>query len=97
MSVVHQCIYVQHLLEIYCHLVQAARASSKGAAAAVQIFTLVSMPSLPFVSEMAWMRLSNGEVARTKLKSRKSEVESADSRRNETIIPNGTVTHHDKV
>ena len=46
--------------------------------------------------EMAWMRLSNGEVARTKLKSRKSEVESADSRRNETIIPNGTVTHHDK-
>ena len=51
--------------------------------------------SLPCVSEMAWVRLSNGEVTRTKLKTRKGD-ESADSRRNENIIPNGT-SHHEKV
>merc|ERR1712223_1021829 len=44
--------------------------------------------------EMAWVRLSNGEVARTKLKTRKGD-EPADSRRNENIIPNGT-SHHEK-
>jgi len=44
--------------------------------------------------EMAWVRLSNGEVTRTKLKTRKGD-ESADSRRNENIIPNGT-SHHEK-
>jgi len=49
--------------------------------------------------EMAWVRLSNGEVAkRTKLKTRKGGDESsADSRRNDkkNIIPHGT-THHEK-
>lgn len=49
--------------------------------------------------EMAWVRLSNGEVAkRTKLKTRKGGDESsADSRRNDkkNIIPNGT-SHHEK-
>jgi len=49
--------------------------------------------------EMAWVRLSNGEVAkRTKLKTRKGGDESsADSRRNDkkNIIPHGT-SHHEK-
>lgn len=49
--------------------------------------------------EMAWVRLSNGEVAkRTKLKTRKGGDESsADLRRNDkkNIIPNGT-SHHEK-
>jgi hypothetical protein len=49
---------------------------------------------------MAWVRLSNGEVAkRTKLKTRKGGDESsADSRRNDkkNIIPHGT-SHHEKV
>ena len=53
------------------------------------------LPSCLVFSEMSWVRLSNGEVARTKLKTRKGD-EPADSRRNENIIPNGT-SHHEKV
>ena len=44
------------------------------------------------------MRISNGEVGRTKLKNRKGDIVDAspESRRNENIIPNGT-SHIEKV